>query len=117
MKEAIVKEIAMAGLKTIPIYVEDIVQGAPKMKDSLGRLDLLGQILMTGYEVKIHSHSETPASQSTVIHPFSVKVRGRVHCTELCLKILRNASSLPPRKQVEEANKLLEPYDIYLEEA
>jgi hypothetical protein len=105
----------MAGLRTILIHTSDIIPGTKKMKDKLGRLDLLGQILFTGYKVRIIEHSTSPADQGTVIHPFSVYVRGRAHNTELTLKLLRNAETLSGRKQVEEANKLLEEYDIYLE--
>lgn len=106
----------MPGLKTILIHTEDIIPGAKKMIDSQGRYDLLAQILYTGYNIKIHDHSTSPADQQTLISPFTTSVRGKVHCTPLCLKILRNAS-LSAKQQLDEANDLLEPYDIYLERA
>lgn len=105
----------MAGLKTIPIYTSDILPGATKMLDKEGRLDLMGQILFSGYNIKVHEHSTSPADQGTSLYPFSVRVRGRAHNTELTLKILRNAANLSAKKQVEAANDLLEEYDIYLE--
>lgn len=105
----------MAGLKTIPIYTADIIKGTRWMKDNQGRLDLLGQILFTGYGIKIHTHVESPAHQGVILHPFTVRARNRIHNTELTIKLLQNADILSGRKQLEVANVLLEELDIYLE--
>lgn len=107
----------MAGLKTILIYTEDIIQGTKYMLDKEGRLDLMGQILFTGYKIKIHEQTVSPAHQNLVIHPFTEGIRGRANNTPLTMTLLRNAQRLSPRKQLEAANDLLEQYDIYLEEA
>lgn len=103
------------GCKTILICTEDIIPNVKMMKDKADRLDLIGQILHTGYGVKIQDHSESPAHQGTVVHPFSVKIRDRAHNTDLTLKILKNAERLSGRKQLDAANELLDEYDIYLE--
>ena len=107
----------MPGLKTILIYTEDIIPGTRWMLDNKGRLDLLGQILFTGYGIKVHEHIESPAHQGTTLHPFTVRVRKRVHNTELTIKLLKNADTLSGKKQLEVANELLEEHDIYLEKA
>lgn len=107
----------MAGLKTIPIYTEDIVPGTKYMLDKKKRLDLIGQILTTGFGIKIHEGIETPAHQNTVIHPFTRGIRGRANNTPLTMQILKNAATLSGKQQLEAANVLLEPYDIYLEQA
>jgi hypothetical protein len=99
-------------MKTILIVTEDIIPGTKYMKDSHGRLDLLGQILFTGYGIKIHNQIETPAHQGTSIHPFTVTARERVHNTELTLRLLQNAEILSGRRQVEEANKLFIMRDV-----
>ena len=102
------------GLKTIVVYPADISPKAKYMKDKQGRLDLLGQILVIGFGITVHEGIKSPAHQSTGLWPFSVWVREEAHNTELTVKLLRN-SSFPGMKQVELANVLLEPYDIYLE--
>ena len=101
--------------KTIQIHPDDIIAGAIDMHDRLGRYDLLGQILAS-YNIKVHQFSKSPASQNTILRPFSIQVRGEVNNTPLCLAILKNAS-LPALKQIELANDLLEEYDIQLESA
>jgi len=107
----------MAGLKTIYIYTEDIYPGMKYMRDDQDRLDLIGQILHTGYGIKIHKHSQTPAHQNTVISPFTESIRGRANNTPLTMQILRNAGSMTGMQQLKAANDLLEEYDIYLEKA
>ena len=104
----------MAGTKTILIYAEDIIPGINKMRDKKGpegRLDLMGQILVTGYGVKVHDNAESPAQQNTAIHPFSRMIRGRANNTELTQTILMNADRLSGKKQVEIANILLDKYE------
>jgi len=103
--------------KCIPIYTEDIRSTQDYMNNRDGSYDLLGQILTTGYGIKVHRQAETPANQGTLIHPFTVKARNRIHNTELCIQILLNSQLMDGRRQLEEANKLLDEYDILLEEA
>ena len=100
----------------ILIIPEDIQQRTKFMRDSQDRLDLLGQILTTGFEIKVHKHAVSPADQGTLLAPFTVYVRGRTHNTPLTLQLLRNADHYTPKKQIEQANILLEEHDIYLEE-
>ena len=102
-------------LKTIRVYPEDIIRGAKYLKDSTGKLDLLGQILVIGYNIKIHDRIKSPSHQNTVINPFSVWIRDQAHNTELTLQLLRNSKLYSGTQQVELANILLEPHDIYLE--
>ena len=85
------------------------------MLDKEGRLDLMGQILFTGYKIKVHAQIPTPAHQNIILSPFTEGIRGRANNTPLTMTILRNAQRLTPRKQVDVANDLLEQYDIYLE--
>ena len=107
----------MAGLKTILIYTEDIVPGVMLMRDKLNRLDLIGQILHTGYGIKIHEGIPTPAHQNTIIHPFTEGIRGRANNTPLTMNLLKNAQKMTGLQQLNAANDLLEEYDIYLEKA
>ena len=100
----------------IPIYTEDIVPGTIYMKDKAGRLDLLGQILSTGYHLYVHEKRESPSEENYAIHPFTVMYREKAYNTTLTLKILSNAS-LPGKKQLELANVLLDEFDILLEKA
>lgn len=101
-------------MKTILIYPEDIIPSTRYMHDSEGRYDLLGQILYTGYGVKIPPKTRTPQDLQEMINLFVVKVRGYTYTmTPLCQQLLA-LSSLPGKKQVEEANKLLAPYKIRL---
>ena len=104
----------MPGLKTILICTEDIIAGADKMQDKLGRLDLIGQILKTGYKIRIEPEARTPACQGTLVHPFTFCIRGRVQNSDITIKILKNAN-LSGIRQLELANDLLEEYDLYLE--
>ncbi len=105
----------MAGLKTILIYPEDIIPNCPFMLDSEERLDLLGQILHTGYSVNVFEKTASPACNDTVINPFSIMYRGKAFNTPLTLKILANARTMSGHTQITAANVLLEEHDIYLE--
>lgn len=106
----------MPGCKTITIVTEDIVPKASKMLDKLGRMDLLGQILHTGYGIDVHSHHITPACTNHCVHPFTSRIRNICYNTELTLTLLRNAK-YTGLKQLELANELLEEHDIILEQA
>lgn len=106
----------MAGLTTILIATEDIIKGIPTMMDKIGRLDLLGQILFTGYGIRIDSKSRTPAELGEfTIAPFTFSIRGTIQNSSLTLALLRNASTMSGKQQLEAANELLEEHDIYLE--
>ena|SRR6056297_1148828 len=102
-------------LRTILICTEDIVPGTRWMLDKKGRMCLLGQILFTGYQIKVHSNIESPAHQGTLLHPFTVKARSRIHNTELTIQLLKNGEKYSGLKQLNLANDLLEDYSIYLE--
>ena len=104
----------MAGLKTIVVYPEDIDPKAKFMLDNKGRLDLLGQILVIGFNIKVHERIRSPAHMNCAISPFSVWARDHAHNTELTIKLLQN-SHLSGYRQVKLANTLLEPHNIYLE--
>lgn len=101
-------------MKTITVYPQDIIPNAKYMCDANGQCDLLGQILINGFGIRIPNKTRTPQClQSGIVH-FVVCVRQYVYCnTPLTLALLK-LSSLPPRKQVEEANKLLQPLGIVL---
>jgi hypothetical protein len=104
-------------LKTILIYTEDIKPGMKWMLDKQGRMDLLGQILYTGYGIKVHPMIESPAHQGTLLTPFTVVARNRVHNTALTIALLKNGEILSGIKQVEQANILLDEHCIVLEKA
>ena len=72
----------------IVIYTDDIHTGCKYMMDNSNRLDLLGQILFTGYNIKIHHHMESPAEQQDLIHPFTTLRRNRCYNTPLTLQLL-----------------------------
>jgi len=70
----------MAGLKTIYIYTEDIYPGMKYMRDNQDRLDLIGQILYSGYGIKIHNtvkhrHTKTqlfpPSQRAFEVEPIT----------------------------------------------
>lgn len=101
-------------MRTILIYPQDIIPGTRYLHDPDGRMDLLGQILYTGFGVKIPKKTRTPQDLQESINLFVVKYRGYTYTmTPLCQRLL-GLSSLPGKKQVEEANKLLEPHKIRL---
>jgi hypothetical protein len=104
------------GLKTILICTTDIKPGMKWMLDKHGRMDLLGQILLTGYSIKVQPLIESPAHQGTLLHPFTVFARNRIHNTALTIQLLKNGEYLSGYKQLLAANILLEEYDIYLEQ-
>jgi hypothetical protein len=101
-------------MQTITIYTQDIISNAKYICDAEGRCDLLGQILVTGYNIRVAPKTRTPACLQTGIRNFVSLYRGYVYCnTPLTLALLDNAY-LPPGKQVAEANKLLNPLGINL---
>jgi len=101
-------------MKNINIYPEDIIPNSKYMCDSSGRLDLLGQILFTGYGIPIPFKTRTPSDLECAIRNFVVCIRGYKYCdTALSLSLLALDSS-PGNKQIEAANKLLFPYGIQL---
>jgi len=104
------------GMKTIFICTADIKPGMKWMLDKQGRMCLLGQILLTGYNIKVQTFCESPAHQGTLLHPFTVQARNRIHNTELTIRMLKNGESLSGLKQLQLANDLLEEHDIYLEQ-
>lgn len=101
-------------MKTITIYPEDIVPKTSFMHDRQGRHDLLGQILLSGYGIDIPVNCRTPQELKIALTPFTMIIRRHVYClTDLTIKLLA-LNSLPGKKQVSEANKLLAPYSIKL---
>ena len=101
-------------MKSITIYPQDIIPNAKYMCDAEGRCDLLGQLLMNGYGIRIPPKTRTPQCLSSGINNFVVCVRSYVYCnTPLTLQLLA-LTPLSPRKQVDEANKLLHPFGIVL---
>ena len=104
------------GCKTILICTTDIKPGMKWMLDKHGRMCLLGQILYTGFNIKVHPMIESPAHQGTLLHPFTVQARNRIHNTELTIQLLKNGEKYSGLKQLEAANILLDEYDIYLEQ-
>ena len=100
-------------MKEIPIYIEDILPSQKKLQDSKGRLDLLGQILKSGYNISIDLKAKTPACQETLLYPFTCLIRGVVCNTQLTMDLL-SSTTLSPTKQVNKANKLLLHYQIKL---
>jgi hypothetical protein len=101
-------------MKSITVYPQDITPNALYMCDAEGRCDLLGQLLMNGFGIRIPPRTRTPQCLSSAINHFVVCIRRYVYCnTPLTLQLLA-LSPLPPRKQVEEANKLLQAIGIVL---
>lgn len=101
-------------MRNITIYHQDIIPNAKYMCDAEGRCDLLGQILTTGYAMRIPPKTRTPQCLQTSINNFVVCIRQYVYSnTPLTQKLLSN-SNLSPRKQIEEANRLLNPVGINL---
>lgn len=101
-------------MKVIPIYTEDLNPKAKFMKDSLGRLDLMGQILYTGYQIVIEDKMATPACQEILLPPFTRTLRNVYQNTQVTQMILTNAKFLNGIRQIEEANILLQPDNIEL---
>ena len=109
-------------MKVIPIVTEDIIKGTRYMRDKFDRLDLLGQILFTGYQLKIINKNtqydnppKTPADLKISLHPFTKQIRGSYVNTPLTLQLLENAELYGGSQQLEEANKLLAPFSIQLQ--
>jgi hypothetical protein len=101
-------------MKRITIYPQDIMPGAKYICDAEGRCDLVGQILASGYDIRIPPKTRTPQELQRAILNFTTIVRQYTYAmTPLCLQLLAN-STLSPRKQIEAANKLLVKYDIEL---
>jgi hypothetical protein len=101
-------------MKSITVYPQDIIPNAKYMCDAEGRCDLLGQLLMNGYGIRIPPKTRTPQCLQSAVNNFVVCVRSYVYSnTPLTLALLK-LTSLPPRKQVAEANKLLESIGIVL---
>jgi hypothetical protein len=101
-------------MKSITIYPQDIIPNAKYMCDAEGRCDLLGQLLMNGYGIRIPPKTRTPQCLSSAINNFVICIRQYVYSnTPLTLALLK-LSSLPPRKQIAEANKLLQTVGIVL---
>lgn len=101
-------------MKEITIYTEDIIPNCKYMCDELGRLDLLGQLLFTGYNIRIPYKTRTPQDLEKSIKNFVVCIRGFCYSnTPITLSLLA-LYSLPGKKQVAEANKLLNSIGINL---
>jgi hypothetical protein len=101
-------------MKSITVYPQDIIPNAKYMCDAEGRCDLLGQLLMNGYDIRIPPKTRTPQCLSSAINNFVICIRQYVYSnTPLTLALLK-LSSLPPRKQIAEANKLLQAVGIVL---
>jgi hypothetical protein len=101
-------------MKDILIYTEDILPKAKYMNDLEGRHDLLGQLLFTGFGIRIPAKTRTPQDLDKSIRHFVVCVRGYCYCnTPLTLSLLE-LTPLPGKRQVAEANKLLNPIGINL---
>ena len=101
-------------MKIINIYIQDIIPNAKYMCDADGRCDLLGQLLTTGYGIRLPPKTRTPQELNTAIQHFVIIIRGYVYAlTPLALQLLANAS-LPPRKQITLANELLKSVNIQL---
>jgi len=101
-------------MKTIEIYLEDVNPKARYICDAEGKCDLLGQILTTGFDINIPPKTRTPQDLCSSIRWFVTCYRGYTYSnTGLTQQLLDNAS-LPSRKQMEAANKLLNPIGINL---
>jgi hypothetical protein len=101
-------------MRRIVIYPQDIMPGAKYICDAEGRCDLVGQILASGYGIRIPPKTRTPQELQRAILHFTTIVRQYTFAmTPLCLQLLSN-STLSPRKQIEAANKLLAKHDIEL---
>jgi len=101
-------------MKSITVYPQDIIPNAKYMCDAEGRCDLLGQLLMNGYGVRIPPKTRTPQCLQSAINNFVVCIRSYVYSnTPLTIALLK-LTSLPPRKQIAEANKLLQAVGIVL---
>jgi len=101
-------------MKDIIIYTDDIIPNAKYMNDDKGRLDLLGQLLFTGYGINIPYKTRTPQDLNRAIKDFVICVRGYCYCnTPLTLSLLA-ITSLPGKRQLGEANKILNPKSINL---
>lgn len=106
----------LGSTRTIKIYSADITTNAKYMHDPNGKHDLLGQILYTGYSIRIPVKTRTPQELKKAIFPFTKLYRGYEYCnTPLTLAIL-DLNSLPGKRQVVDANILLQPHNIYLED-
>ena len=103
-------------MKLIPIHTCDILRNSPYLHDTQGRLDLLGQIILTGYNIPVPMKTRTPAELDTTIYPFTTMIRQYSRCnTALTLDLLANIG-LSGKQQLKEANKLLLKFQIQLEE-
>lgn len=102
-------------MKLIPIYTCDIARSAAYMHDTEGRMDLLGQILFTGFNIPVPMKTRSPSELDHTVHPFTTVIRTYVRCnTSLTMQMLANIG-LSPKQQIDEANKLLAPYNIQLQ--
>jgi hypothetical protein len=101
-------------MKSITVYPQDIIPNAKYMCDAEGRCDLLGQLLINGYGIRIPPKTRTPQCLQSAINNFVVCIRSYVYSnTPLTIALLK-LTSLPPRKQIAEANKLLQAVGIVL---
>lgn len=101
-------------MKNILIYTQDLIPNTLYMHDKYGRMDLLGQLLFTGYKISIPVNTRTPQDLEKAINHFVVCHRQRSYSnTQLTLTLL-SLSSLPGKRQVTEANKVLLPFSINL---
>ncbi len=101
-------------MKTITVYPQDIIPNAKYMCDAQGRCDLLGQILINGYGIRIPPKTRTPQCLQSSIVNFVTCIRQYVYCNTPLTQSLLALSPLSPRKQIAEANLLLNPLNITL---
>ena len=90
----------------IDIYLSDIKPNPRYMRTEDDRLDILGQILLSYYEIMVPIRSKLPSELKKQIPPFTMKARGTILDTPLTMQIICNMSK-QPREQVRLANELL----------
>lgn len=103
--------------RTIAIYTADITTNAKYMHDPNGKHDLLGQILYTGYNLRIPPKTRTPQELKKAIFPFTKLYRQYEYCNTALTLALLDLTSLPGKRQLVEANILLQPFGIILSDA
>ena len=101
-------------MRIIPIYIRDVKPNARYMLSPDGRADLLGQILISGFNLNVSERSKTPAELKKIIPPFTMQCRGTIMNTPLTMELLVN-TKLTSGLQIEKANILLAPHNIKLE--